>query len=89
MQAANLSRAKTLGGIGSILTLLLFVPYFVGAALVIVGWALILWAVKDISESVQDRSIFNNAIISVVMAIIGAVVFAVVVAAAFLGFIGL
>ena len=45
----ELSRAKMLGGIGSILTLLLFVPYYVGSVLVIIGWILILIAVKDIS----------------------------------------
>ena len=84
-----MSRAKMLGGIGSILTLLLLVPYFAGAALVIIGWILIIWAVKDISDTVQDKSIFNNALISAVMAIIGAVVFAAVVAATILGFIGL
>jgi uncharacterized membrane protein len=78
-----------LGGIGSILTLLLFVPYYVGTVLVIIGWVLTIWAVKDISDAVKDRSIYNNAIISVVLAIIGAVVFAVVVAATLLSFVGL
>jgi uncharacterized membrane protein len=78
-----------LGGIGSILTLLLIVPYYIGTVLVIVGWILTIWAVKDISDSVNDRSIFNNAIISVVLTIIGAIVFAVVVAATLLAFVGL
>ena len=85
----ELSRAKMLGGIGSILTLLLFVPDYVGSVLVIVGWILILIAVKDISEAVQDRSIYRNALISAIMAIIGAVTFAVVVAAAVLALLGL
>ena len=85
----ELSRAKMLGGVGSILTLLLFVPYYVGSVLVIIGWILILIAVKDISEAVQDRSIYRNALISAIMAIIGAVTFAVVVAAAFFAILGL
>ncbi len=85
----SLSQAKTLGGIGSILTILLFVPYYVGAVLVIIGWLLILMAVKNISDAVQDRSIFNNALTSAVLAIIGTIVFAAVVAAAILGFAGL
>jgi uncharacterized membrane protein len=85
----SLSQAKTMGGIGAILTLLLFVPNFIGAILVIVGWILILLAVKDISEAVQDRSIFNNTMISAILAIVGTVVFAVVVVGAILGFIGL
>jgi uncharacterized membrane protein len=85
----SLSQAKTLGGIGSILTLLLLVPYFVGAALVIIGWVLILLAVKNISDAVKDRSIFNNTLIAAALAIIGTLVFALVVASAVLGFIGL
>lgn len=89
MAQKELSRAKMLGGVGSILTLLLFVPYYVGSVLVIIGWILILIAVKDISEALQDRSIYNNALISAIMAIIGAVTFAVVVAAAFFALLGL
>jgi uncharacterized membrane protein len=68
---------------------LLIVPYFVGAVLVIIGWILTILAIKDISDAVQDRSIFNNGIVSVVLAVIGTAVFAVVVAGAILGFIGL
>jgi uncharacterized membrane protein len=86
---ATLRQAKMLGGIGSILTILLFVPHSVGAGLVIVGWVLTILAVKYISDVLRDRSIFNNAIIAVVLAIAGVVVFAVVVAGAILGFIGL
>jgi uncharacterized membrane protein len=85
----SLSRAKILGGIGSILTLLLIVPYFVGPVLVIIGWILTILAIKDISDTVQDKSIFNNGIISVILTMIGTVVFAVVVAASILGFVGL
>lgn len=85
----ELSRAKMLGGVGSILTLLLFVPDYVGAVLVIIGWILILIAVKDISEAVQDRSIYNNALVSAILAIVGAVTFAVIVAAAVFALLGL
>ena len=84
----SLSQAKTMGGIGSILTLLLFVPA-VGAVLVIVGWILILLAVRNISEVVQDRSIFNNMLYSVILAIVGTIAFAIVVVGAILGFVGL
>lgn len=91
MQTATsntLSRAKTLGGVGSILTLLLFVPY-AGGVIVIIGWILILLAVKDISQAVQDRSIYNNALAAAILAIIGAATFAFVVAATVLALIGL
>ena len=83
------SSAKTLGGIGAILTLLLLVPFNVGAVLVIIGWILILLALRNISNSVKERSIFNNAIIAAVLAIVATAVFAIVVASAVLGFIGL
>ena len=63
---ASLSSAKTLGGVGGILV---FIP---GVSLV--GWILILFALKDISEVVQDKSIFDNALLAAITAIIGSVV---------------
>src|SRR5438876_9023006 len=63
----SLSSAKTLGGIGGILV---FLP---GVSLV--GWILILLATKEISESVQDKTIFDDAILAAITAVIGAVVF--------------
>jgi uncharacterized membrane protein len=69
----TLSEAKTLGGVGAILTLLGIVPY-AGAVLVIVGWIMVLIAIKYISDNVQDRSIYNNALIATAVAIIGAAV---------------
>ena len=85
----SLSQAKTLGGIGSILTLLLFAPYYTGAVLVIIGWILILMALRNISDAVNERSIFTKGMTAAVLAIIGAIVFASIVAAALLGFVGL
>lgn len=84
----ELSSAKTLGGIGSILTLLFLVPS-VGFILAVVGWILMLIAVKYISDIVGDRSIFNNAIIAVILTIVGVVVGAVVVAGSVFRFMGL
>jgi len=63
----SLSSAKTLGGVGGILAFLPFVS--------LVGWILILLATKEISETVQDKSIFDDAILAAITAIIGAVVF--------------
>jgi uncharacterized membrane protein/ribosomal protein L40E len=63
----SLSSAKSLGGVGGILV---FIP---GVSLV--GWILILLATKEISESVQDKTIFDDALLAGVMAVIGAVVF--------------
>ncbi len=64
---ASLTSAKTLGGIGGILV---FIP---GVSLV--GWILILVALNEISDVVRDRSIFDDALIAGITAIIGAVGF--------------
>ncbi len=63
----SLSSAKTLGGVGGILV---FFP-----VLSLVGWILILLATKEISESVQDRTIFDDALLAAITAVVGAVVF--------------
>ena len=84
----HLGEAKILGGIGSILTLLGLIP-FAGTVFVILGWVLVAIAIKYVSDAVQDRSIFNYAIISVFALIIGTTFFGFLVAPAFLGFIGL
>src|SRR5712664_1758341 len=69
---ASLSSAKTLGGVGGILV---FIPF-----LSLVGWILILLATKEISDSVQDKTIFDDALLAGTTAVIGAVVFAFVFA---------
>jgi uncharacterized membrane protein/ribosomal protein L40E len=70
----SLSSAKTLGGVGGILV---FIPF-----LSLVGWILILLATKEISDSVQDKTIFDDALLAGITAVIGAVVFAFVFALA-------
>ena len=64
---ASLSSAKTLGGIGSILTLF--------PAVSIVGWILILLSLKEVSDLSQDKTIFKNAIIGTLTAIVCSIVF--------------
>src|SRR3972149_2509870 len=83
----TLSQAKTLGGVGSILLLLGIVP-FAGPALEIGGFVLMLIAVKYISDTVNNKSIFNNAVISVVAGIAGVVIGVVVGIAGVLSFFG-
>jgi uncharacterized membrane protein len=78
-----------MGGVGSILLLLLAVPDFVGAVLVTVGWILILIAVKRISDIVGDKSIFKNAIIAVILSIVGVAVLAFLVLGSVFAFMGL
>jgi len=67
---SKLPQAKAFGGVGSILVLLAFIPY-AGAALAIIGLVLILVAIKYISDEVGDRRIFNNALIAVIIGIVG------------------
>lgn len=83
-----LGQAKTLGGVGSILLLLTVAPS-VGSILGIVGLILILTALKYISDAVSDRSIFNNAIIAVGLAIAGIVVAGIVVVSYLFSYVGL
>jgi len=64
------SQAKTLGGIGAILVLLSFVPS-VGALLGLVGFVMILFGVKYISDDLKDKAVFNNMILAVVLGIVG------------------
>src|SRR5208282_3316629 len=61
---ATLSQAKTLGGVGSIL---IFIPF-----VSIVGYILIIVAIKDISDDLQDKSIFRNVVIAAATGIVGA-----------------
>lgn len=61
---ATLSQSKMLGGIGSIL---IFIPF-----VSLVGYILLIVAVKDISDYLQDRSIFNNIVVAAVAGIVGA-----------------
>jgi uncharacterized membrane protein len=84
----TLSQAKALGGVGSILLLLGTIPS-AGTLFSIVGFILVLVAVKYIANVVQDRAIYNNMIISVIMGIIGMIVFFVLVVGALAAFIGL
>ena len=85
---SSLSQAKTLGGIGSILMLLGFVPA-AGMVLVIVGLVLTLVAIKYISDTLADKSIFSNMVIAVVLAVAGAAVAFLVVLATFFSSVGL
>lgn len=68
---ATLSQAKTLGGVGSIL---IFIPF-----VSIIGYILIIVAIKDISDDLQDKSIFRNIVIAAVTGIVGAVAGAAVI----------
>lgn len=87
-EMASLSRAKSLGEVGSIFVLLTVVPS-VGWVLGIVGFILMLVAIRDISDAVADRSIYSNMLVAVGLAIAGIVVGALVVVGSVLRFVGL
>ncbi len=70
MASAQLTDAKILGGIGSILMILLPVPY-AGLALYIAGVVLVIIAVRRIASALGDQRIFNDALVSVILLIVG------------------
>lgn len=61
---ANLSQSKMLGGIGSIL---IFIPF-----VSLVGYILMIIAIRDISADLKDKTIFNNVLIAAGTGIVGA-----------------
>lgn len=84
----SIAQAKTLGQIGSILVLLSIIPVL-GSVVAIIGFILILIAVKYISDSLKDSSIFSNILIAIILAIIGVAVGGIVVLGSIFRFIGL
>ena len=84
----SLSDAKVMGGIGAILVLLTGIPNF-GWILGIIGFVLILIAMKYISDAVQDRKIFSDMMISVALAIVAIAVAGIAVVAAVFSLLGL
>lgn len=83
-----MNEVKTLGGIGSLLTLLAIVPT-AGFILAIVGAVLVLVAIKYASDILGDPKIFNNMLYAVILGIIGLVVAVVAVVAVVFKVIGL
>ena len=79
----DLKSAKTLGGIGAIIML---VGGFIFPLLSIVGLILVAVAVKYISETFKDNSIFSNFIMYIVMQIIAIIALVAVFFLAFNGF---
>lgn len=85
---ATLAQAKSIGAVGSILVLLTAVPT-AGSLLGIIGFILMLVAIRDISEIVADKSIFSNMLVAVGLAIVAIVVGALVIVGSVLRFVGL
>ena len=84
----TLRDAKNYGGVGAILLLIsTFIPV-VGIVVSIAGFILVLLAVKYISEAVGDRSIYDNMLFFVIVAIIGFVVAFLFIFTALLPFLG-
>jgi uncharacterized membrane protein len=85
---SSLGQAKTLGGVGGLLVL---IGGFVGSAggvVSIIGFILVLVAVKYVADVLADQKVFNNMIIAVVMTIIGFVALIAIVLGSFSSFIG-
>lgn len=77
---SSLSQAKTLGGVGALLVLLSFIPS-IGALLGIAGFVLVLVAIKYVSDALRNKKIFDNALIAVILSIIGIIVGSLVIVA--------
>ncbi|MDJ0270174.1 MAG: DUF996 domain-containing protein [Aigarchaeota archaeon] len=73
---SSLSQAKALGGVGSILMVLSIAP-IVGPLLMLIGLILVLVAVKDIADAVNDETIFRNMLIAVILVVVGSLSIAV------------
>jgi uncharacterized membrane protein len=69
----KLGNAKVLGGVGAILIL---IGGFVTQFLSLIGFIMVLIAVKYISDEVKDKSIFSNFLLFVVLNIIAIIVLA-------------
>ncbi len=84
----TLSEAKVMGGIGAILVILTAIPDY-GFVLGIAGLVLILVAISVISREVNDRRIFSDMLMSVILAIVALIILGIAVAAAVFSLIGL
>jgi uncharacterized membrane protein len=84
----SLSDAKVLGGIGSLLVVFSAVPN-VGWLLGIAGFVMILLAVKNISQIVGDKKIYNNMLTAVILGIGAIAVGTVTVAGAIFHLLGM
>jgi uncharacterized membrane protein len=82
---ALLSSARSIGVIGSILTLLIIIPVG-GAIFAIIGWVLIIIAVNQVADIAGDRKILNDVLIAAVLAVVGIAAFAVTVLGSVLRF---
>jgi len=79
-----LNNAKTMGGIGAMLTLIgILIPTF-GFIIGVAGFILVLIAVKYISDETKDKSIFNNFLYFFIVAIIAIAVAAVILVITFI-----
>jgi len=84
----TLETSKNLGGIGAILMFIGFLPYasFYGV-LALVGLILVMVAMYRVASYYRESGIFNNALYGVITAIVGVVLFAVVVVYALFDFL--
>jgi len=83
-----LSSARSIGVIGSILTLLIVIPVG-GTLFAIIGWVLIIVAVNQIADIAGDRKILNDVLVAAILAIVGVAVFAVTILGSVLHFFSL
>ena len=81
---STLSQTKTIGGVGAVLLVLSGVPG-IGAPAALVGYILILFAIRNISKILEDKFIFNNMLIASIIAIVGVITVAILIIGFFVG----
>jgi uncharacterized membrane protein len=84
----DLKTAKLMGGIGAILTLFSFIPH-IGWSLSIVGFVLVLIAVKTISDEVKESKIFSDYLVAVVLSVISVLILFIGGVASIFGIMGM
>ncbi|MCJ7762299.1 DUF996 domain-containing protein [Candidatus Bathyarchaeota archaeon] len=84
----TLESSKNIGGIGAILMFIGVLPYVSFYGIVtLVGLILVMVAMYGLASHYRESGIFNNALYGVITAIVGVVLFAVVVVYALFGFL--
>jgi uncharacterized membrane protein len=78
----KLSEAKIMGGIGALLSLLVFIPT-IGWLISIVGLVLVFVAVKHIADETKDHNIFQNYLMNFILIIIAIVAVGAIMISAF------
>jgi uncharacterized membrane protein len=85
----TLESSKNLGGVGAILLFIGVLPWIApyGWILGLIGLILVMLGFKGLADYYQEAGVFNNALYAVILAVIGVVIFVVLLFTAAVGFL--